>query len=87
MSGTTLAAGVPHCWPSPSGPEFLHIQYWGTINVVDHSTATLSRLEAVGASSPVCLSWMGATSVVHAVVKWYGFVVQPYPPHVGAVTS
>ena len=44
MSSTTLAAGVPHCWQLLLGPhpKFLHIQYWGTVNVVDHSAAKSS---------------------------------------------
>ena len=38
---------------SPSGPEFLHIQYPGaTDKVVDHTAAKLCRLEAVCVASP-----------------------------------
>jgi hypothetical protein len=34
--------------PSPSGPEFLHIQYQGLgEKLVDHTAAKLCRLEAV----------------------------------------
>ena len=50
MPGTTLAAGVPHCWQLPLGPhpDFLSR---GTVNVVDHTAAKLSWSEALRASS------------------------------------
>ena len=49
--GVPLLATV--IWPSPSGPEFLHIQYRGTVNVVDHTAAKSCRLKAARASSTV----------------------------------
>ena len=51
MSGTTLAAGVPLLatviGPSPSGPEFLDIQYRGTVDVVQPSYVVWRQLHPV----------------------------------------
>ena len=37
---------APVVGPSPSGPEFLNIQYRGAVNIADHTAAKLCRLEA-----------------------------------------
>ena len=50
MPGTTLAAGVPHCWQLPLGPHPLDLSSY-TVNIVDHTAAKLSWLEALRASS------------------------------------
>ena len=53
MCGTTLAWGAlllaNVIGPSLCGLEFLHIQYRGIVNVVDHTAAKLSRSMAVRA--------------------------------------
>ena len=50
MPGTTVAAGVPHCWQLPLGPHPLDLSSY-TVNIVDHTAAKLSWLEALRASS------------------------------------